>query len=202
MPDAAPTHALSFCIPMDDAGPEVPVPRQRLGATAIVRPSACRAASTSRTPSSSSTMSRCRATACSSTATSPSTTRVMTTSWSPNIMQQTMIRAQTKLDFAWGLAHAHGRDDQRHRSRRPSRCWARSGPSPNSRARPSSPPRPRRANMATASGLRDVRPLHALRASLPLWFPRVNEIIRLTRLAQSADHADRRRRWPIPTCGR
>ena len=29
---------------------------------------------------------------------------VMATSWPPNIMQQTMIRAQTKLEFAWGLA--------------------------------------------------------------------------------------------------
>ena len=29
---------------------------------------------------------------------------VMTTSWPPNILQQTMIRASTKLDFAWGLA--------------------------------------------------------------------------------------------------
>src|SRR5580704_11033877 len=29
---------------------------------------------------------------------------VMMTSWIPNIMQQTMIRAQTKLEFAWGLA--------------------------------------------------------------------------------------------------
>ena len=29
---------------------------------------------------------------------------VMTTGWYPNIMQQTMIRAQTKLEFAYGLA--------------------------------------------------------------------------------------------------
>ena len=29
---------------------------------------------------------------------------VMTTSWPANIQQQTMIRASTKLDFAWGLA--------------------------------------------------------------------------------------------------
>jgi 4-hydroxyphenylacetate 3-monooxygenase len=29
---------------------------------------------------------------------------VMKTTWWPNIMQQTMIRAQTKLEFAWGLA--------------------------------------------------------------------------------------------------
>ena len=29
---------------------------------------------------------------------------VMTTSWPPNIQQQTMIRASVKLDFAWGVA--------------------------------------------------------------------------------------------------
>src|SRR6516164_2928478 len=29
---------------------------------------------------------------------------VMTTSWPPNIQQQTMVRASVKLDFAWGLA--------------------------------------------------------------------------------------------------
>ena len=29
---------------------------------------------------------------------------VMTTSWPPNIQQQTMIRASVKLEFAWGLA--------------------------------------------------------------------------------------------------
>ena len=28
----------------------------------------------------------------------------MTTSWPPNIQQQTMIRASAKLDFAWGVA--------------------------------------------------------------------------------------------------
>ena len=44
--------------------------------------------------------------------------------------------------------------------------------------RRSTPPRPTRASTATASGSCDVRPLIALRASLPYWFPRVNEIIR------------------------
>ncbi|TMJ28850.1 MAG: 4-hydroxyphenylacetate 3-hydroxylase [Alphaproteobacteria bacterium] len=29
---------------------------------------------------------------------------VMTTSWPPNVQQQTMIRASVKLDFAWGVA--------------------------------------------------------------------------------------------------
>ena len=37
----------------------------------------------------------------------------------------------------------------------------------------------RRRSTATASGSRTCGPLHALRATLPYWFPRVNEIIRL-----------------------
>ena len=32
--------------------------------------------------------------------------QAMTRSWHPNVMQQTMIRAATKLEFAWGLATA------------------------------------------------------------------------------------------------
>ncbi len=49
----------------------------------------------------------------------------------------------------------------------------------SSRAPPSSPPRPRRANGRAACGRRATGPLHALRGTLPLWFPRVNEILRL-----------------------
>ena len=38
---------------------------------------------------------------------------VMSQTWWQNIMQQTTIRALTKLEFAWGIANAHGRRDQR-----------------------------------------------------------------------------------------
>ena len=39
-----------------------------------------------------------------------------------------MIRAQTKLEFAWGLALPHGEPrSTRSASRRPAACWARSG---------------------------------------------------------------------------
>jgi hypothetical protein len=31
---------------------------------------------------------------------------VVASSWPPNFMQQTSIRAQTKLEFAWGVATA------------------------------------------------------------------------------------------------
>ena len=40
------------------------------------------------------------------------------TAWWANIMQQTTIRALTKLEFAYGLAIAHGRGGQRQLSRR------------------------------------------------------------------------------------
>jgi 4-hydroxyphenylacetate 3-monooxygenase len=103
---------------------------------------------------------------------------VMTTTWSPNTMQQTMIRAQTKLEFAWGLATRmtetinnylpptfqmlgelwayaefaraciHAAEEQSHEAA--GGMWVPNGD-----------------------------PFTALRAMLPTWFPRVNEIIRL-----------------------
>ena len=104
---------------------------------------------------------------------------VMTTSWPPNIQQQTMIRASVKLDFAWGVAlrmaaainavdpetNAHDRRDLELR-----RAHARGR---------ASRPRPRRANGRAACGPARRAPLHALRGILPIWFPRVNEILRL-----------------------
>jgi 4-hydroxyphenylacetate 3-monooxygenase oxygenase component len=103
---------------------------------------------------------------------------VMRTSWSPNIMQQTMIRAQTKLEFAWGIANRmlkciNGKQPAAQEML--GEIWAFSEFA-------------RSAIYAAEMQAReypggvwfpDVRPLHALRASLPYWFPRVNEIIRL-----------------------
>jgi aromatic ring hydroxylase len=102
----------------------------------------------------------------------------MRTSWSPNIMQQTMIRAQTKLEFAWGIANRmlaciNGR--QAAALEMLGEIWTFSEFA-------------RAAIYASEMQAReygdgvwfpDVRPLHALRATLPYWFPRVNEIIRL-----------------------
>ena len=104
--------------------------------------------------------------------------RVMATSWSPNIMQQTMIRAQTKLEFAWGLA---SRMLECINGKQPAakemlgEIWAYSE---FARAAIFTS----EANAQEYPGgvwFPDVAPLHALRASLPQWFPRVNEIIRL-----------------------
>jgi aromatic ring hydroxylase len=103
---------------------------------------------------------------------------VMKTSWWPNIMQQTMIRAQTKLEFAWGLATrmaetiniAHVPETQRLLGE--IRCYADLA---------------RAAIFAAEQAAReygngvwfpDAPPLVALRVSMPMWFPRVNDIIR------------------------
>src|SRR5882724_11592879 len=103
---------------------------------------------------------------------------VMTTSWPPNIQQQTMIRASTKIDFAWGLA-------------------SRIAETINTIGQPQVQQMlgeiamfaefARTAVFAAEQAAReygngmwacDVRPLAALRAALPTWFPRTNEIIR------------------------
>ena len=104
---------------------------------------------------------------------------VMKTSWWPNILQQTMIRAQTKLEFAWGLA-------------------TRLAEAINSASQPPTQQMlgelamyaefARSTVYAAEQAAREIgngmwscdgRPLAALRAALPTWFPRVNEIIRL-----------------------
>jgi len=103
---------------------------------------------------------------------------VMKTSWPPNIQQQTMIRAQTKLEFAWGvglrMAAAINASDPATMQML-GEIWTYAELT-------------RSAVLAAEAGARDwgcghwacdARPLHALRASLPIWFPRVNEIIRL-----------------------
>ena len=103
---------------------------------------------------------------------------VMTTSWPANVQQQTMIRASVKLDFAWGIAlrmAAAINATDPETMRMIGEIWSYAELT--------------RAAVATAeaearqwpSGLWTCAPapLHALRASLPLWFPRVNEILRL-----------------------
>jgi len=104
--------------------------------------------------------------------------RVMTTSWFPNVMQQTMIRGQTKLEFAWGLAT---RVAEAIGDRSPAtlqmlgELWTFAEFA--------------RAAVRTAeTEAFEWAPgvwfphgdtLAALRAALPVWFPRVAEIITL-----------------------
>jgi 4-hydroxyphenylacetate 3-monooxygenase len=103
---------------------------------------------------------------------------VMMTGWYPNIMQQTMIRAQTKLEFAYGLGVAMAdaiNDKSPATSQMLGEIWTYSEFA--------------RASVHSAEteafeygrGVWFPRggPLAALRAALPTWFPRVREILML-----------------------
>jgi 4-hydroxyphenylacetate 3-monooxygenase len=103
---------------------------------------------------------------------------VMTTGWYPNVMQQTMIRAQTKLEFAYGLATriAEAINDVSPATKQMlGEIWTYAE---FTRAA---------VHSAEAGAFEygngvwfpDGRPLAALRAALPTWFPRVGEIITL-----------------------
>ncbi|HEX4111159.1 MAG TPA: 4-hydroxyphenylacetate 3-hydroxylase N-terminal domain-containing protein [Stellaceae bacterium] len=103
---------------------------------------------------------------------------VMARSWWPNIMQQTMIRAQTKLEFAWGLATRMAEainSNQPQTKAMLGEIWAFA-----EFARAAVHSAEQGAfDYGNGVWLPDERPLAALRALLPFWFPRVNEIIRL-----------------------
>jgi 4-hydroxyphenylacetate 3-monooxygenase len=99
------------------------------------------------------------------------------TSWPPNFMQQTSIRAQTKLEFAWGIATRM--------------LEATNGLTPATAEMLgeiwSYAELTRAAVLAAEAGAHEWgngvwfpagEPFRALRGLLPLWFPRVNEIIR------------------------
>jgi 4-hydroxyphenylacetate 3-monooxygenase oxygenase component len=103
---------------------------------------------------------------------------VMRTGWFPNIMQQTSIRAQTKLEFAWGLA-----------SRMVEVIGAGAPATAQMLGEIWAYAELTRAAIRAAeqdayeygngTWFPDGRPFAAIRALLPSWFPRVNEIIRL-----------------------
>jgi 4-hydroxyphenylacetate 3-monooxygenase len=103
---------------------------------------------------------------------------VMTSSWPPNILQQTMIRAWTKLDFAWGLAlrmaaSINAADPETQRMI--GEIWTYAEFTRSALVAAEAEAREWPSGLWTCG----IRPLHALRATLPLWFPRVNEILRL-----------------------
>ncbi|WP_119419347.1 4-hydroxyphenylacetate 3-hydroxylase N-terminal domain-containing protein [Desertibaculum subflavum] len=103
---------------------------------------------------------------------------VMRTGWYPNITQQTMIRAQTKLEFAWGVAL---RMAEAINSLQP--------PSLQQMGEIRTYADLTRAAIAAAEHeahdygngcwFLDKPPITALKAILPVWMPRVGEIIRL-----------------------
>jgi 4-hydroxyphenylacetate 3-monooxygenase oxygenase component len=104
--------------------------------------------------------------------------KVLSTSWTPNICQQTMIRAHAKLEFAHELATrlAEAVNDKRPQTLEMLGeiwCMAEFARSAIFAAEESA------KEYEDGAWYPDHRPLSALRASLPQWFPRVNEIIQL-----------------------
>jgi len=104
--------------------------------------------------------------------------RALSTTWTPNICQQTMIRAHTKLQFAHelGTRMAEAVNDKRPQTAEMlGEIWcmvefARSALiAAESEAH----------EWEDGAWFPDPRPLVALRATLPQWFPRVNEILQL-----------------------
>jgi len=103
---------------------------------------------------------------------------VMTTSWTANAYQQTMIRASVKLDFAWGVAlrmAASINAVDAETNRLIGEIWS------YSELARSAVIAAEAEALEWPSGLWTCGrgPLHVLRGILPVWFPRVNEILRL-----------------------
>ncbi|MAE95913.1 MAG: 4-hydroxyphenylacetate 3-hydroxylase [Deltaproteobacteria bacterium] len=98
--------------------------------------------------------------------------------WAPNVMQQTMIRAQTKLEFAWGLAarmaeivNDTGPPTQMLLGE--IRCYSELVYSALRLAEAEA------FDYGEGAWFPDGRPFVPLRALVPQWFPRVNEIFHL-----------------------
>jgi aromatic ring hydroxylase len=103
---------------------------------------------------------------------------VMSLSWRGNAMQQTMIRAWTKLEFAWGLAtrmaDAIGANDPVTQQML-GEIWSYAELTKAAIDAGEA----NAYEYGNGAWFLDRRPMDALRANLPYWFPRVNEIIRL-----------------------
>lgn len=103
---------------------------------------------------------------------------VMSASWRGNAMQQTMIRAWTKLEFAWGIAT---RMAETIGARDPvtqemlGEIWSYAELTRSAVIAGEQ----QAYEYGNGAWFLDQRPMNALRATLPYWFPRVNEIIRL-----------------------
>jgi 4-hydroxyphenylacetate 3-monooxygenase oxygenase component len=103
---------------------------------------------------------------------------VMMTGWYPNIMQQTMIRAQTKLEFAYGLS-----------CRMASAIGDKSQTTAELLGELFGYAELARSAIRTAEveafewgngvWFPNGQPLHQLRQFMPMWMPRANEILRL-----------------------
>src|SRR5260370_27841351 len=102
----------------------------------------------------------------------------MTTGWYPNIMQQTMIRAQTKLEFAYGLGVAMAEainDKSPATSQMLGEIWTYAE---FTRAAVHSA-ETEAFEYGNGVWVPNGGPLSALRAALPTWVPRRGESITL-----------------------
>jgi 4-hydroxyphenylacetate 3-monooxygenase len=103
---------------------------------------------------------------------------VMTTGWYPNVMQQTMIRAQTKLEFAYGLGVRMAEainDTSPATTQLLGEIWTYAE---FARAAVHSA-ETEAFEYGNGVWFPNGGPLTALRAALPTWFPRVTEILTL-----------------------
>ncbi len=98
--------------------------------------------------------------------------------WFPNVAQQTMIRAQTKLEFAHALATrmaamVNDKAPVTQQLLGELACYAELTRNGIATAEAES------HDYGTGAWFPAAGPMNTLRAMLPIWFPRVNEIIRM-----------------------
>ena len=104
--------------------------------------------------------------------------QAMTRSWNPNVMQQTMVRASTKLEFAWGLATAMAEaigDKSPTSQQLLGELWSYAELARSAVQAAEDHPN----EWGNGVWFPDGPPLSALRAVMPFWMPRANEIIKL-----------------------
>lgn len=104
--------------------------------------------------------------------------QVMTRSWNGNVMQQTMVRAQTKLEFAWGLSMAMCEaigDRSPTAIQNHGELWSYAALAAAAITAAEDHP----TDWGHGVVFPDNAPMMALRANMPFWMPRVNEVIKL-----------------------
>jgi 4-hydroxyphenylacetate 3-monooxygenase oxygenase component len=104
--------------------------------------------------------------------------QVMSRSFNGNVMQQTMVRASTKLEFAWGLATAMAEaigDKSPAAQQMLGELWSYAELARSAVRAAEDHPR----EWSNGVWCCDSAPLSALRATMPFWMPRANEIVKL-----------------------
>jgi 4-hydroxyphenylacetate 3-monooxygenase len=103
---------------------------------------------------------------------------VMTRSWNSNVMQQTMVRATTKLEFTWALATAlteaiNDKSPGTQQMLGEIWCYAELARAAVENADDHA------SEWSNGCWFSDSPPLQALKALMPFWMPRVGEIVTL-----------------------